>query len=73
MLLTPAEVSQRLRVSLRMVYALMADGSITADSSALLYACLRCGSAAQTKCTRRNDEQMEDGPGRADGPNDSRY
>ena len=26
MLLTPAEVSQRLRVSLRMVYALMADG-----------------------------------------------
>lgn len=30
MLLTPAEVSQRLRVSLRMVYALMADGSITA-------------------------------------------
>lgn len=46
MLLTPAEVSQRLRVSLRMVYALMADGSITADSSALLYACLRCGSAA---------------------------
>ncbi len=41
MLLTPAEVSQRLRVSLRMVYALMADGSITADSSALLYACIR--------------------------------
>lgn len=30
MLLTPAEVSGRLRVSLRMVYALMADGSITA-------------------------------------------
>jgi hypothetical protein len=22
---------------------------------------------------RRDDEQMEDGPGRADGPNDSRY
>ena len=52
MLLTPAEVSQRLRVSLRMVYPLMADGSITADSSALLYACLRCGSAAQTKCNK---------------------
>ena len=51
-LLTPPEAAERLRVSLRMVYALMADGSITADSSALLYACLRCGSAAQTKCNK---------------------
>ena len=47
-LLTPPEAAERLR----MVYALMADGSITADSSALLYACLRCGSAAQTKCNK---------------------
>lgn len=30
MLLTPPEAAERLRVSLRMVYALMADGSITA-------------------------------------------
>jgi len=30
MLLTPTEAAERLRVSLRMVYALMADGSITA-------------------------------------------
>jgi len=52
MLLTPPEAAERLRVSLRMVYSLMADGSITADSSALLYACLRCGSAAQTKCNK---------------------
>ena len=29
MLLTPPEAAERLRVSLRMVYALMADGSIT--------------------------------------------
>ena len=71
MLLTPPEAAERLRVSLRMVYALMADGSITADSSALLYACLRCGSAAQTKFTGRDDEQMEDGSARADGRNDS--
>ena len=30
MLLTPPEAAERLRVSLRMVYALMAGGSITA-------------------------------------------
>ena len=30
MLLTPPEAAERLRVSLRMVYALRADGSITA-------------------------------------------
>lgn len=30
MLLTPPEAAERLRVSLRMVYSLMADGSITA-------------------------------------------
>ena len=29
-LLTPPEAAERLRVSLRMVYSLMADGSITA-------------------------------------------